>query len=356
MRILVCNYEYPPLGGGGAPVAADIVDGLADRGHELDVVTMGFRGLPAREEPRPGVRIFRVPCWRRHRHMCSTKEMATYVLPALLRALALHRCHPYDVCHCHFIFPSGVVAWILNRLTSLPYVVTPHGSDVPGFNPDRFGIEHVLLRPLWLAVVRKAAAFTFATSFLRDLFLRAAPGAWRIEIIPHPISVAEFPQTSHQQRVLFTGRLLPRKGAQVLLEALEDVEMPGWEVHIVGDGPMRAEVEERAQRMRIPTFVHGWLDRGSETMRELWETASILAFPSLRESPSMTVLEAMASGMAVVAVRAGGTPEAVGDAGILVEPGDLAGLREAVVGLMADERRRRELGAAARQRVQQMCA
>ncbi|MCX7597748.1 MAG: glycosyltransferase family 4 protein, partial [Armatimonadetes bacterium] len=47
---------------------------------------------------------------------------------------------------------------------------------------------------------------------------------------------------------------------------------------------------------------------------------------------------------------------AVGDAGILVEPGDLAGLREAVVGLMADERRRRELGAAARQRVQQMCA
>lgn len=356
MRILVCSYEYPPLGGGGAPVAADIVDALAQRGHELDVVTMGFRDLPTQEQPRPNVRIFRVPCWRRYRHMCTTKEMVTYVLPALRQALALHRRRPYDVCHCHFIFPTGVVGWMLNRLTGLPYLLSPHGSDVPGYNPDRFGIEHTVLRPLWLAVVRRAAAFCFATRYLRDLFLNVAPGEWRIEIIPHALAVDEFPHTSHEPRVLFTGRLLPRKGAQVLLEALEDVDMPGWEVHIVGDGPMRAEVEQRARRMRMPTFVHGWLDRASETMRQLWASASILAFPSLMENLSMTVIEAMACGLAVVAVRSGGTPEAVGDAGILVEPGDLASLRGALVRLMGDEKLRRELGDAARRRVQEMCA
>lgn len=282
--------------------------------------------------------------------------MVTYVLPAFRRALALHRRHPYDVCHCHFIFPTGVVAWMLKCLTGLPYLLSPHGSDVPGFNPDRFRIEHAILRPLWLAVVRRAAAFCFATRYLRDMFLSAAPGAWRIEIIPYALPLGDFPQTSHDQRILFTGRLLPRKGAQVLVEALEGVEVPGWEVHIVGDGPMRAEVERRAQRMKMPTFVHGWVARESETMRQLWASASILAFPSLMESLSMTVLEAMACGMAVVAVRAGGTPEAVGEAGILVEPGDVAGLREALVSLMRDERRRRELGAAARRRVQQMCA
>ena len=352
----MCSYEFPPLGGGGAPVAADIVDALADLGHEVDVMTMGFRGLARREQPRPGVRIFRVPSWRRHRHICSTKEMATYLLPALWQALALHRRRRYDVCHCHFIFPTGVVGWLLNRLTGLPYVISPHGSDVPGFNPDRFGVEHVMLRPLWLAVVRRAAAFCFATRYLRDLFLRAAPGNWRIDIIPHALSLDDFPQTRHDPRVLFSGRLLPRKGAQVLLEALEDVEMPGWQVHIVGDGPMRAEVERRARRMKIPTFVHGWLDRTSDTMRELWGSASILAFPSLMENLSMTLLEAMACGMAVVAVRAGGTPDAVGEAGVLVEPGDVAGLREALLALMRDETRRRELGAAARRRVQEMCA
>lgn len=70
----------------------------------------------------------------------------------------------------------------------------------------------------------------------------------------------------------------------------------------------------------------------------------------------MTLLEAMACGMAVVAVRAGGTPDAVGEAGVLVEPGDVAGLREALLALMRDETRRRELGAAARRRVREMCA
>jgi glycosyltransferase involved in cell wall biosynthesis len=352
----VCNYEFPPLGGGAAPVARDIAVTLVSMGHEVDVVTMGFRGLAKQEEPMQGLRVFRVPCWRRREYICSTAEMATFLLPALAKCVWLHRRTRYDVCHAHFIFPSGVVAWQLKALTRLPYVITCHGSDVPGYNPDRFGMEHRLLLPLWRTVVRRAAAATFPSVFLRDLFLVSARRFPPLEIIPNGVDADHYEPTRHEPKILFVGRLVPRKGAQILLDALVGVELPNWEVHVVGDGPMREEVEQVAGRLKMRAFVHGWIERGSPRLQELWRSASIFVLPSLMENFPVVVLEAMASSMAVVTTNVGGTAEVVGDAGVLVEPGDQGALREAVVSLACDEGWRRRLGAAARERVEGLFA
>jgi glycosyltransferase involved in cell wall biosynthesis len=351
LRILVCNYEFPPIGGGGSPVAGELTSCLAERGHELDVVTMAFRGLPRLDEPRPGLRIFRVPCWRKHAHICSAKEMGTWLGPAVYRCLALHRRRRYDLCHTHFLFPSGVVAWQMRKLTGLPFIVTSHGSDVPGYNPDRFGLEHRLLMPLWRAVVRNASAITFPSAFLRDLFVASSPVHPALHVIPNAVHPEEFQRTSGEPIILFVSRLVPRKGAQSLLAALDGVDAPGWQIHIVGDGPMRAEVEALAARMTIPTTVHGWLDRNSPVLTDLRRRAAIFAFPSLMENVSMVLLEAMASGQAVVTTSAGGNPEVVADTGVLFAPGDNDALREAVLALMSDAPRRRALGEAARARV-----
>lgn len=349
----MCNYEFPPIGGGGSPVARDITLSLAQLGHEIDVVTMAFRGLPRQERLHRRVTIHRVPCWRRHKHICTTPEMATYLLPALRRCLQLHRQRRYDVCHTHFIFPSGPVAWGLRKLTGLPYVITSHGSDVPGYNPDRFAFQHRLLLPVWRRVVASASAITFPSAFLRDLFLKSACRHPQLVVIPNGIYVDQYPPSTHENIILFVGRLVPRKGGQFLLECLVDVELRGWEVHIVGDGPMRPEVERLAAQMKTRTVVHGWLDHDSEEFRRLRRTASIFAFPTLMENFSMVLLEAMASGMAIVTTRVGGNPEVVGDAAALVEPGDWRSLREAIARLVRDREARRALGEAARRRAQQ---
>ena len=144
MRILTLTYEFPPVGGGGGRVAFELVKQLEARGHEIDVLTMRYRDLPHLENLGDRVRVHRVPSLRGRVDISHTYEMLTYVCMGLLAALRLARRNRYDVCHAHFILPTGLVALALNRLTGLPYLLSAHGSDVPGHNPNRFRIQHRL--------------------------------------------------------------------------------------------------------------------------------------------------------------------------------------------------------------------
>ena len=142
MNILCMTYEYPPVGGGGANVAHPLAATLVSRGHTVDVVTSGMRDLPARET-MDGVNVHRVRCVRRHRHFTTTAELMTYVWPAYRKALELTKAKQFDLNHTHFAIPTGLASWLLYKKTGLPYVTTIHGSDVPGYNPDRFQIAQL---------------------------------------------------------------------------------------------------------------------------------------------------------------------------------------------------------------------
>jgi hypothetical protein len=74
--------------------------------------------------------------------------MASFVLAALPNVARLVAAQRYDVNHTHFIVPTGLLARLIKTWNGLPFVVTVHGSDVPGYNPDRFGLAHRLLKPL----------------------------------------------------------------------------------------------------------------------------------------------------------------------------------------------------------------
>lgn len=108
---------------------------------------MNFKGLP-REENADGVRLHRVPCLRRSMAVSYSHELLSYVAAAAPRVRSLVRQRSYDINHTHFIFPDAVVAAAVKRLTGLPFIVTAHGSDVPGYNPDRFVFHHRLLAPV----------------------------------------------------------------------------------------------------------------------------------------------------------------------------------------------------------------
>jgi len=147
MRILTLSFEYPPLGGGGAKVVDGLARQLAKLGHEIDISTMGFRGLP-KFETANGVNVYRHASIRKRMDICHMHEMVPHLLSALPRLKRMVAERKYEINHTHFIFPDGVLAWMLNRLTGLPYVITAHVSDVPGYNPDRFQAHHALLSPL----------------------------------------------------------------------------------------------------------------------------------------------------------------------------------------------------------------
>jgi glycosyltransferase involved in cell wall biosynthesis len=351
VRILTLNYEFPPIGGGGSPVSFELGRELVAQGHDVDVVTMGFAGLPAREVVA-GINVYRVPCLRKRRELCKTHEMASFVLAALPTVARLAARRRYDVNHTHFIVPTGLLARLLKAWTGLPFVVTVHGSDVPGYNPDRFGRQHRLLGPIWKWILNAADQVISPSQFLRQLVHQRSPEQ-PVSIIPNGFRYDRFrADRPKDRRILLVSRMLPRKGVQYLLAALPQVDLRGFEVDIVGDGPYLATLRQMAEELRLPVRFWGWLDNGSSDLKALYERSSIFAFTSEAENFPTVLLEAMAAGHAIVTSNGTGCPEVVGDTALLVPPRRPDLLAESLSRLVQDDELRVQLGERARARVE----
>lgn len=262
--------------------------------------------------------------------------------------------------HAHF----GVdAAWALPavRRTGLPLVVTFHGYDVT-VRPDVLaagGAGGRLLVDTFPALVERAdAVVTVSEHLRRRLHERGVPAA-KTHVIACGVDVASAPApcpAGPGAPLLFVGRLAPKKGVADLLHALAGV--PDAPVLLVaGDGPLRAELEALAARLRVRADFLGM--RTSEEVRALMDGAALVCLPS-RTAPDgdceglpVTALEAGLRGRAVVGYRHSGIPEAVldGRTGLLAEEGDVAGLRDRLVAALADDGLRQRLGTAARERV-----
>jgi glycosyltransferase involved in cell wall biosynthesis len=348
MRILTLCYEFPPLGGGGSRVAHGLARELVRLGHHVDVITMGRPHLP-RLRDEGGVQVHRVQCLRRADPVCTGPEATTYLLAALPKALELTRRHHYDLNHTHFIFPDGVIAWLLWRARRLPYVITAHGSDVPGFNPHRLQRAHQVLAPAWRAVVRDAAQLVSPSETLRALILRQR-GAPKPVLIPNGVDPNRFRSSPHGARILVVSKLFERKGIQLLFHALQGVPLDN-PVAVVGDGPYLPALHALSAQTGVPTKFWGWLDNASAELTALYQESGIFVLPSQSENFPVVLLEAMAAGLAIVTTRGTGCAEVVGDTAILVPPNDVTALREALRRLLGDAALRASLGAAARRRL-----
>lgn len=349
MRILCVSYEYPPVGGGGAPYCQGLAESLAERGHDVDVVTSGMSDLPD-HEVRRGVQIHRVPCVRRHRHYSTVPELLTQLWPAYRKARDLHREDPYDVNHTHFVVPSGVTSWLLHARTGLPYVITAHGSDIPGYNPDRFDVAHRVIRPAWLRILDRAAAVHTPSEFLRDLLQQhhSVP----VDVVPYGFdapSAGSPDRAGRRDRILVASRLFERKGVQYLLRALPELDT-GWEVVVAGDGPYLPALREETDRLGIDVRYVGFVDR--DRLAELYRSSKIFVFPSIQENFPVVLLEAMAAGCAVVTTSAAGCAEVVGDAAVKTAPGDVDALKSALSRLLDSPEQIERLGRRARRRVE----
>lgn len=350
MRILTLSYEFPPIGGGGAQVVAGLSRELVANGHEVDVVTMGFRGLPPLETV-DGVTVHRVPCLRARKEICHPPEMLTYLAAAIPRALRLARSRKFDLNHTHFIFPDGIIAAVLRKRTGLPYIITAHGSDVPGYNPDRFRGYHRLLAPVWRWTTRGTDRLVCPSATLEKLVRDNGYRGAAVRI-PNGIDVGRFcPDRVKEDRILVVTRMVPRKGVQYVLEALRGLDTRTYELHIVGQGPCLPTLREKARALDLPVIFHGWIDNRSPRLQELYETSRIFVLPSEAENCPTVLLEAMASGLAVVTSRATGCAELVGDAGVLVEPRNVPQIRQAIEALMAEPDLCERLGRRGCQRV-----
>lgn len=357
-RILLVNYEYPPLGGGAGNATANIAREMTRQGAQVLVVTSAFQGMPAREESH-GFAIRRIPTIRRNEEKCAAWEMAVFMLSACLHVPLIARSFRPDAAVAFFGIPSGPSAWITRALLGVPYVVSLRGGDVPGFQPYDLARMHRLTGGLIRFLWQRAGAVVPNSGGLAAL-ARAFEPHLDYPVIPNGADTDLFsPRTGERSpgpvRLFFHGRVVYQKGLDTLLAALGQIapDMP-WELHIAGDGPQRPELEALAARLGIADRVvfRGWMRRPelSRVLRDM----DLYVFPSRDEGMPNAVLEAMASGLPVVATRIAGSEELVIPevTGLLTAPQSATELSQAISRLLGDAQLREALGRAGRQRVE----
>ncbi|HEU5209747.1 MAG TPA: glycosyltransferase [Longimicrobiales bacterium] len=289
-------------------------------------------------EPLPGVAIGK-----------ALLKVAGRVPRSWLRALEATR--PRLV-HAHFA-TSAQPALRLAEALRLPLVMTFHGHDIAKTPRNRAHAER--RRALFTRVDRAIAVSDFIADRLREA------GCPEEKIVVHHIGVdtdrfVPAADAVTTPRVLFVGRLVEKKGLDHLLRAFPAVlkRVPGAELVIVGDGPLRArhaslaaslDVPARFVGVQTPDEVHGWL-RASQVLA----APSVVTGTGDAEGLPVTIMEALATGLPVVAFPSGGSADGVrdGETGFLVGPGDETGLADAIVRVLSEAPLRTAMSAAAR--------
>jgi glycosyltransferase involved in cell wall biosynthesis len=239
-----------------------------------------------------------------------------------------------------------VAGWA--RMLGIPYVIHLHGAEYRSF----WSASDTWLNHRIHGLFERASRIVVLGSPWKAFVAGRVPDArGRIIIVPNAVAQPRLAHTGggHSVHILFLGRIEERKGVPHLVRALSRMrEMEGWHATIAGDGAvenLREQISDLGLSARVA--VPGWL--GPDETAQLMAAGDILTLPSLSENLPMSIIEAMASGLAVVATPVGAVEDIVtdGETGLLVPPANDGALSEALAKLVQDKDLRQRLGAAA---------
>ncbi len=259
----------------------------------------------------------------------------------------------YDVVHAHWIIPQGIVQSYFKK----PYIITGHGGDVTSLNSGP-------LRLLKRRCLKRAGYVTVVSSHLKEKVIELCPGI-QPSIISMGVDTGKFGRQyridnyfgqGNRPVILFVGRLAEKKGVAYLIDAYESVIKEADArgamrplLVIVGDGPLMEGLRKQAQHLEGDVVFLG--AKSHEELKTIYASADIFAAPSVtaqngdQEGLPTTILEAMASGLAVVASSHGGIKELIenGGNGILVQEKNSRQLAEGINRLLYDEQLRQKV-------------
>lgn len=319
--------------------------------------------------PEERILLVRRPCLRALRRwwFAQVKKVPIPLSAREMRDIrsALDR-HVTDVFHVYF---GSIAAQLLPLLReiSCPLVVSFHGADA-GVDTQKPAYRDALHEIFTLSELILARS-EYLVMRLRELGcpqskLRLNPTGIPTETLP--FEQRTVPPEGGRWRFLQVCRLVEKKGLPVALRAFVEVRKayPCAEFHIAGDGPLRVELENLVKELGVADSVrfHGFIDQ--DDLSKLARASHIFVHPSQTavdgnlEGIPNAMLEAMSTGLPVVATRHGGIPEAVtsGESGFLVDEGDIEAVVEALLALMSDAALYRQCSRCARAVIEQRFA
>lgn len=364
MRIMIVSETYTPSVNGAAVATGRLALGLARRGHEVAVVAPSPTGRPFVEGEGPLVtyRTRSMPTpYPEQRSALLTRRGAEALLSAFLP----------DVVHVQNHFVLGRSLARAARRQSIPVVGTNHFMPenmlphAPGVLLKVRATRRWVRRQLWqdfVRVYRQLDAVTCPSDAAADL-ARTQGLEVPIRVVSNGVDVVRFrpappvggPHGEGRARlpiVLYVGRLDPDKGVEVLIAAMPRVRQRHPAVLVLGGrGVQESALHGHAQRRGVSNSVRFAGFVRDEELPDMFRAASVFVMPSTNELQSLATLEAMASGLPVVATDALALPELVedGKTGFLFPPGDPSALADRIGRLLSDPARAARMGCAARE-------
>lgn len=363
MRVLVLNYEYPPLGGGAANATKYLLAEYAKiPGLTVDLVTSAVDGKASVQELSSQVCIHFVSIGdkRGNLHHQSVGNLLRYTWGGYFAARALMQKEQYDAVHAFFGVPCGLMALLLTRKSKVPYIVSLRGSDVPGYS-DRFAFLYAFLRPMVRLVWRRAVAVVANSQGLLEL-AHTTDKEQDIKVIPNGVDVQKFrpdaTQRPSDETILTIGatRITARKGIHFLLKGVAPLiaQYPQLRVEILGEGSEKEELERQVVALGLTEHVRFLGYVSPEETPRYYQRASIFVLPSLNEGMSNALLEALASGLPLLVTDTGGSKELVteGENGLYIQKESAESIRHALEQLLAERAVRERMGEASRRRAE----
>lgn len=344
-KLLVTASTFPRWKGDTEPrFVLDLASHMTD---EFDVTVLVPASPGAKDtEIMDGVKVIRYHYFPIHKWetLCypgaivpriKEKKVRILLVPFLFISLyfKLWRILPeYDIVHAHWLIPQGIVQSFFKK----PYIVTGHGGDVTSLNKG-------IIKKLKVRCLKKASHVTVVSNYLKERVEELAN--YEIEepsVISMGVDTSRFGKQYRVENyfnqgdkkvVLFVGRLAEKKGVTYLIEAMKSVDAV---LVIVGNGPLHDKLVEQAKE--LGNKVQFWGSKTHDELKTIYASADIFVAPSItakdgdQEGLGLVMLEAMASGLAVVASRSGGIGEIIvhNKNGVLCEEKDAKQLSDSI--------------------------
>lgn len=355
MRICFISRRFFPAISGMSVYALNLLRELIAAGHDVTMFSQ-YRGDEFGRRvygggpppPVPGVRVIGME--QLGEQECGDFERDVAAMVAVV--VAEHRRQPFDVLHAQYGYPCGWMALEASRLLGLPTVVSIQGGD--GHWVGSCCETHRLAMTRVLDHANRV--LIGCDSFREEVVQRLGTDPARFTIVPGAVDVSRFtpgpaPAGDVPPVLLYHGRVDARKGVLDLLDAARQLVDSGdrFRLLISGIGPTYDETKASIPLMGLQDCVEmtGYVDY--DDVPDVYRRAEVFVSPTYAEGFSNTILEAMASRLAVVSCRSVGVVDCIrdGENGLLTEPGDRAGLAGALRQVLRDAALRRRLADAA---------
>ena len=356
MRVVMLSTSFPPEIGGIQAHVTNLAQSLTAQGHQVRVVTVRRNRSERVRDNFRGLNVTRVP------QLNLPKTLTTQYL-ALSTALliALRARGQADVVHYHTFWPDAFTAFVVNKFVPTIYTVHESRFLIMAEQAESQRRLKLALKPFQGIIAPSTELLEVArqlgVSSDRSVFIPNAVDSNKFSTdVARGFVRAGYDIPADQVLILCPRRLVPKNGVEFLIESLHLIrhQLNKISVLIIGEGPEREKLEARVRELGLQKSVIFGGSQSNDELPAFYADADIVAIPSLMEATSIAGLEAMACARAIVATNVGGLPEIIDDGvtGLLVPPRDPKALAVAITRLLEQPGLRKQLGQAARARVE----